>query len=99
MSNFSFNKNSKWPGLAKVVEETSELNIELSKLVMLDGETNHWTGEIRPLVKEELADSLASIEWFINNNFSEDEIREINSRKWTKMEKYTHWSIENPLNT
>lgn len=49
-----------WTGIWKVVEETGELNHQLGKA--LGGKPN------AKLIEEELADTLAAIEFFIENS-------------------------------
>ena len=91
MSKFNFDKEAEWPGLAKVLEEMQELGIELSKIVMLDGGTKHWKGDVRPLMIDELADVLASVNWFVEHNLTNAEQCQMEIRQAVKMGKYDRW--------
>lgn len=97
-NHFNFNKQALWPGLFKVIEETSELNIELSMIGMINGETKHWKGDLLPRVMEELADATAIIEWFREKNFTPEQQREIAFRVGQKKALYDQWyEIDDPV--
>lgn len=58
-------KDGNHPGLAKLVEEMSELNVELAKLMMTKGDFNYWGGrDLRQGIIDEIGDVLAAIKFF-----------------------------------
>jgi NTP pyrophosphatase (non-canonical NTP hydrolase) len=80
----------RWPGRNKVVEECSELNVELSKLAEFP--TGSHPGRKRSLIlstEDELADVLAAVNYFIDRN-SLDRTR-IERRAKAKYKKFSKW--------
>jgi hypothetical protein len=78
-----------WPGIAKMVEECGELQEVLplvilakslgsmtqtqGKLLMIQGGTDHWSGDLRKAMVEEMADVLAAIAFVGEHNLSKRE--------------------------
>lgn len=57
-----------WPGLGKVQEETCELGGELGKLLGSGGDRHHWTGDLVPRIRGEIADVRAALVFFEEAN-------------------------------
>lgn len=80
----------KWWGLRKVVEEGSELAVELMKLEEFP--SGKHPGRKRSLIlstEDELADALASIDYFIDRNKLDR--KRIERRKTSKYKKFIRW--------
>lgn len=60
--------SSHWPGVGKVMEETSELNVVLGKLIGSGGARNHWSGDLVQMMLDEIADVYASLDFLVENN-------------------------------
>lgn len=86
--------SSKWNGLSKVVEETSELNTVLGKLLGSNGDPNHWSGDLNEMIIEETADTLAALNFFVNNNFNSDDTQRILDRCKEKESIFEKWNKE-----
>lgn len=82
-----------WPGLSKVIEEAGELQQVAGKLIGSGGDLRHWDGtDLKERLLEELSDTLAACEFFIQkNNFSR---RAISIRTESKLKKYERWHTE-----
>lgn len=61
-----------WPGVAKLIEETGEVQQVLGKLIAIGGLTEHWSGDLKVLLEEELGDLLAAVDFVMNHNSSID---------------------------
>lgn len=57
-----------WPGLAKLQEESAEVNQVLAKLIQTGGDPAHWSGDMIDKLVEELPDLLAALRVFIELN-------------------------------
>lgn len=80
-----------WRGLFKLVEEAGELQQVLGKLGVFP-EGRHATGKkLIPALEEELADMIAAIDYFIDEN-SLDMIA-INERVRKKRQKFDEWGL------
>lgn len=52
----------RWPGLAKLAEESAEVIQVITKLLATDGDPNHWSGDnLAERLNEELGDLRAAI--------------------------------------
>ena len=74
-----------WPGTAKVITV-------MGKLIATKGQVRYWDG--KPLderLVEELADLLATLEFFIETNMTWPQREAIVVRARTKLLKYRHW--------
>lgn len=94
-NNFKFKKKGKWNGLYKVLEESNELGVELTKLAMVDGDAKgYWTGrDLTGNIEDECGDLWAILEFFINENakaglLDKDKIL---ARKKKKLKRYEDW--------
>lgn len=87
--------SSEWQGLSKLGEELSELSVNLFKLIENGGDRNYWGGrDMRKEIMDELADVQATISFFIDNNFTLDEIDYMEDREIEKYEKFVEWTKE-----
>lgn len=96
-----------WPGIAKMVEECGELQEVLplvilmkslgkitqtqGKLLMIQGGTDHWSGDLRKAMIEEMADVIASIRFVSEHNLSKRERKSIAIRVEKKMQRFEKW--------
>ena len=96
-----------WPGVAKMIEECGELQEVLplvilmkslgrltqtqGKLVMIAGGTDHWSGDLRKAMIEEMADVIASIRFVGEHNLSKRERKMIATRVEKKMRRFERW--------
>jgi tRNA U34 5-carboxymethylaminomethyl modifying GTPase MnmE/TrmE len=96
-----------WPGIAKMVEECGELTEVLplvilltatgrltqsqGKLMMIQGGTDHWSGDLRKAMIEEMADVKAAIEFVAEHNLSKRERKTIATRVQKKLQRFEKW--------
>lgn len=83
----------RWAGLTKVVEETSELNVELAKLQGSGGDPNHWSGNLIPKIEDEMADTYAAMAFFLSKN-PQISLDRIEARAKMKAAKFDGWHDE-----
>lgn len=86
--------DSVWPGAAKVVEESGEVLQVLGKLLMTHGDPAHWSGDLIPLIEEEIADLEAAISVFKTLNLDMLDVARMTSRTQIKIETYLDWHDE-----
>jgi NTP pyrophosphatase (non-canonical NTP hydrolase) len=81
------------PGLAKVVEEAGELLQVAGKILAVGGTKIYYDGlELRKAVKEEMADVIASISFFVETaGFTPEEQEEILNRATQKRILFREW--------
>jgi hypothetical protein len=84
-----------WPGTSKLLEEQGELIQVLGKLMATGGDTTHWSGDLRVMLIEELADVAAAIVFFQRQNLTTDEILQVTARCEKKLALFRKWH-ENP---
>lgn len=80
-----------WPGLAKLNEECGELIQVVGKMMMVHGGRAHWSGDLRAMLRDEMADVLAAIGFVMKYGFTEEEERSVQDRadqKWIKFEAW-----------
>lgn len=103
---FAFS-DKEWPGVAKLIEECGELAEVLGptlllsaigkltqtqgKLVMIDGGTDHWSGDLRKAMVEELADVEAAIDFVKAHCLKKKEVGTIARRRAMKLKKFERW--------
>lgn len=51
-----------WPGVGKTVEEQGELATVLGKLMGSNGDRRHWSGDLVPMMQDEIADLRAALD-------------------------------------
>ena len=82
--------SSVWPGVAKLIEETGELQQVLGKLIQTRGEPEHWDGtNLRVRLEEEVAAAMAALKFVMTYT----ELSEVNilcraARKFTQFEEW-----------
>lgn len=79
-----------WPGTSKMIEEQGELLQVLGKLMGSEGRTDHWSGDLIPMMEDELADVLAATKIFIELNPKLNRVR-IDERAAEKMRTFREW--------
>jgi hypothetical protein len=96
-----------WPGIAKLIEECGELQEVLplvilmkslgklsqtqGKLVMIQGGTDHWSGNLRKALIEEMADVVAAIQFVGEHNLGKRERKMIATRVKNKIKRFEKW--------
>jgi hypothetical protein len=83
--------DKEWPGVSKVLEEMGELQQVLGKIMGVRGETKHWSGDLRKMLLEELADLQAAIMFLTNHNLTEEEQEQIVERILFKTARFEAW--------
>lgn len=78
-----------WPGISKLVEEMGELNQIIGKLMGTRGEFNHWSGDLEPMLYDEMGDVLAAIQ-FVTRHCLLDAER-IAKRAAKKLDIFEKW--------
>lgn len=102
-----------WPGLAKLVEECGECNEVLiptilatamsriirtsGKLMMTHGDSDHWSGNLRKQLMEEIADVDAASIFFKEHCFSKREQSAMAKRTRAKVKKFEKWDREHEV--
>ena len=65
-------EDKKWPGVAKCLEEMSELSTEFGRLIANNGKVKHWNGtDLKLTIKDEVADVLAALTFFVGCNMND----------------------------
>lgn len=83
--------SSEWNGLSKLIEELGELQQVCGKLIGSGGNTDHWSGDLNEKFVEELGDVYASLDFFIDMNFSPEVRCKIYNQSYTKYNKFQTW--------
>lgn len=78
-----------WPGLSKLIEEAGEVIQVAGKLMGSEGRTDHWSGDLRKMLVEELGDLQAAIAFFVVTNGLDDEA--IDDRMTRKLITFKQW--------
>ena len=80
-----------WPGVSKVLEEMGELQQVLGKLMGVRGQTHHWSGDLRKMLVEEMADLFAALNFFQKHCLTEDEAEAAADRMLFKLQRFEAW--------
>lgn len=80
-----------WPGTSKLIEEQGELIQVLGKLMATAGGTEHWSGDLRKTLVEEIGDLSAAIVFFNTMNLTLDEVRQVAERADKKLALFREW--------
>ncbi len=80
-----------WPGTSKVIEEMGELQQVLGKLIAVAGDTQHWDGDLRKRLIEEIGDLSAALDFFETENFTPQEALQISERIANKKQLFHQW--------
>jgi hypothetical protein len=85
-----------WPGLAKVIEETSELGQVLGKLLAYpEGEHPDGAGPLPERLADELADVLAAVDYLRAHAVALVPLQgHIAVRRRQKFERFQRWDFE-----
>ena len=82
-----------WPGTSKLIEEMGELHQVLGKLIASHGDTEHWSGDLRVKLVEEIGDVCAAIRFF-ERNMTPLESALITNRTIEKTRLFEKWHTE-----
>lgn len=86
-----------WPGVSKLIEENGELGQVLGKLIGTGGQVNHWDGSnLAHRMEEEVADTLAAIDFVIENNPEHLKAYRIANRRNEKLKLFREWHRKVP---
>lgn len=80
-----------WPGTSKLLEEQGELIQVLGKLIATGGDTKHWSGDLRKMLVEEIADVSAALVFFQTHNLTADEVYAVAVRINEKVSLFKKW--------
>lgn len=80
-----------WPGTSKLLEEQGELIQVLGKLLGSAGALDHWSGDLKKMLIEEMGDVYAALTFFAEQNLSDDEQIAILERAQGKIETFEKW--------
>jgi hypothetical protein len=83
-----------WPGTSKLIEEMGELQQVLGKLIAIAGATDHWSGDLRKMLVEELGDVSAAVRFFARMNLTTEELTFVAIRSDNKLAKYDEWQLD-----
>ena len=83
--------DKEWPGVSKVLEEMGELQQVLGKIMGVRGEIQHWSGDLRKMLIEELADVYAALSFFQDHNMTGDEMELVSDRAHFKAKRFEAW--------
>jgi NTP pyrophosphatase (non-canonical NTP hydrolase) len=84
-----------WPGTSKLLEEMGELQQVLGKLIAVAGSTEHWDGDLKPKLIEELGDVSGALAFFMEKNLTDEESGAMLDRGKKKLELFREWHAEN----
>ena len=83
-----------WPGLAKLVEECGEVVQVVGKLMMTHGDPAHWSGDLRAMLVDEVADVCAASMFVMEHCFTDAEGRDCMERQRAKIRKFRGWHAD-----
>jgi NTP pyrophosphatase (non-canonical NTP hydrolase) len=83
-----------WPGLAKLAEECGEVVQVIGKLIMIDGRADHWSGNMRWALIEEMADVKAAIKFIEVECLTHEERARLIDRENVKFGRFNQWHRE-----
>lgn len=86
------------PGLSKLLEELGEVIQVGGKYLAVDGQPEHWDGNLDEMMADELGDALAAIGWFMHYNFDRIDQSRVLARREAKMFTYDRWREERLTN-
>lgn len=90
---FAFGDNV-WPGLAKLAEECGEVVQVIGKLMMTHGSPAHWSGDLRVMLCEEMADVEAAITFVRMSCLTREEEQAHDNRVSDKLHKFFGWHAD-----
>jgi len=81
-----------WPGTSKLLEESGELVQVLGKLIGSHGDPAHYDGtDLNKRAAEEIADVLAAIEFWREQNSNAEADAFIEARRVAKLDLFRQW--------
>lgn len=83
--------DDEWPGVSKVLEETGELQQVLGKIMGVRGKTEHWSGDLRKMLLDEVADVLAALMFLQDKCLSTEEAQAVCDRMEFKLKRFEAW--------
>jgi hypothetical protein len=83
-----------WPGTSKLIEEMGELQQVLGKLIAIAGATDHWSGDLRKMLVEELGDVSAAVRFFATQNLTTEELAAVLARSEKKLARFREWQAD-----
>jgi NTP pyrophosphatase (non-canonical NTP hydrolase) len=83
--------DKQWPGVAKLNEECGELIQEIGKLMMIDGTTDHWSGDLRERLINEMGDVAAALIFVRDHCLTNKERLTLAERADEKVQKFEKW--------
>ena len=83
--------SSVWPGTSKLLEEMGELGQVLGKLIAVHGADQHWDGDLRKRLVEEIGDVRAALRFFVEHCMSDEEARRVDERAADKYHLFRRW--------
>lgn len=83
--------DKEWPGVSKLLEEMGELSQVLGKLMGSRGDTNHWSGDLKTKLIEEMGDTLAALTFVADKCLTADEDKAMQKQADTKYFRFNEW--------
>ena len=83
-----------WPGLAKLAEECGEVVQVIGKLMMTHGDPAHWSGNLRTMLVDEIADVIAAGLFVRRFALTKEESDYIDNRILIKRLKFEAWHAD-----
>jgi hypothetical protein len=68
-----------------------ELQQVLGKIMGVRGATDHWSGDLRKMLVEEIADLRAALIFFQEHNLTEEELSTVIQRTGFKLRRFEAW--------
>lgn len=85
--------SSKWPGVAKLLEEMGEVGQVCGKLIAVDGARAHWDGsDLYERLELEIGDVLAAADFLAEHNPLR--VEAIEAQRRTKLALFNEWHTE-----
>lgn len=83
----------RWPGLAKLAEESAEVIQVITKLLATDGDPNHWSGDnLARRLEQEMGDLRAALV-FVSRHCEELDAVVIGGRVEEKLTLFEEWRV------
>jgi NTP pyrophosphatase (non-canonical NTP hydrolase) len=86
--------DDEWPGIAKLAEECGEVIQVVGKLMMTHGDPTHWSGDLRKMLAEELADVTAAAGFVREHCLTMRERILVDERVRAKLHLFETWRRE-----
>lgn len=83
--------SDRWPGTSRVLEESGELTQVLGKLMATGGDADHWSGDLRKKLVEEIGDLSAALAFFRERNLTVNEQDDVDVQMGLKLRLFRKW--------